>query len=82
MIDRWNSRADVFIFRKAVGGKSEFQSNTLAGPEAAKEELKTYNMKVYRAQLQMIKQMRGKLSTLGIPFFGTKPELVRPSLKS
>jgi len=66
---------------KLVGGKTEFQSNTLVGSDAAMAELKTYNMKVYRAQLQMIKQMRGKLITLGIPFFGTRPELVRPNRK-
>lgn len=34
-------------------------------------------MKVYKAQTQMVREMNGKLRNLGIPFFGTKSELVR-----
>ena len=41
------------------------------------EELKTFDMKVYRAQTQMVKEMTVKLRSLGVPFFGTKSELVR-----
>lgn len=38
-------------------------------------------MKVYRAQLQMVKEMSAKLKNLGIPFFGTRTELVRVPAK-
>ena len=34
-------------------------------------------MKVYRAQTQMVKEMNAKMRSLGVPFFGTKTELVR-----
>lgn len=34
-------------------------------------------MKVYKAQTQMVREMNGKLRNLGVPFFGTKSELVR-----
>lgn len=41
-------------------------------------ELETFDMKVYRAQLEMTKQMTSRLREFGVPFFGTKSELVRP----
>jgi hypothetical protein len=34
-------------------------------------------MKVYRAQLEMTRQMTSRLREFGVPFFGTKSELVR-----
>jgi len=34
-------------------------------------------MKVYKAQTQMVKEMNGRLRNLGVPFFGTKSELIR-----
>jgi len=40
-------------------------------------ELETFDMKVYKAQLQMVKEFTSKLRSLGVPFFGTKSELVR-----
>lgn len=42
------------------------------------EEMKAFDTKVYGAQVEMVKQMAAKMATMGIPFFGTKPELVRP----
>lgn len=45
--------------------------------EVAAEELTTYDLKVYRAQHQMVKEISGRLKDLGVPFFGTKLELVR-----
>ncbi|EDN98075.1 hypothetical protein SS1G_12932 [Sclerotinia sclerotiorum 1980 UF-70] len=62
--------------RKAVGGAtSSGASNT--SPEELAQELETFDMKVYRAQTQMVREMNGKLRNLGVPFFGTKSELVR-----
>ncbi|KAK6613720.1 hypothetical protein H4I96_00041 [Botrytis cinerea] len=61
---------------KAVGGAtSSGASNT--SPEELARELETFDMKVYKAQTQMVREMNGKLRNLGIPFFGTKSELVR-----
>jgi hypothetical protein len=40
-------------------------------------ELETFDMKVYRAQLEMTRQMTSKLRDFGVPFFGTKSELVK-----
>jgi Protein of unknown function (DUF2458) len=34
-------------------------------------------MKVYKAQLEMNRQMSSRLRECGVPFFGTKSELVR-----
>ena len=45
------------------------------------KELETFDMKVYRAQMQMVKEMSAKLRSLGIPFFGTRTDLVRPAGK-
>jgi len=51
-------------------------SNT--SPEELQKELETFDMKVYRAQMQMVKEMSTKLRSLGVPFFGTRVDLVRP----
>ena len=62
--------------RKLVGGNvTEGASNT--SPEELAKELETFDMKVYRAQTQMVKEMMGALRRLGVPFFGTRSELVR-----
>lgn len=41
------------------------------------EELRVFDGKVYRAQTQMVKEICAKLKGLGVPFFGTRGELVR-----
>lgn len=41
------------------------------------EELRAFDGKVYRAQCQMVGEMGGKLQRLGVPFFGTRSELIR-----
>lgn len=50
-------------------------------PEELVRELETFDMKVHRAQLQMVKEMTARLRNFGIPFFGTRSELVIPSGK-
>jgi hypothetical protein len=40
------------------------------------KELESFDLKVYKAQLQMMKEFTSKLKGLGVPFFGTKSELV------
>jgi hypothetical protein len=63
--------------RKAVGGSTGAgTSNT--SPEELEKELETFDMKVYKAQVQMVKEMSTKLRSLGVPFFGTRVDLVRP----
>jgi hypothetical protein len=63
--------------RKAVGGSTATgTSNT--SPEELIRELETFDMKVYKAQIQMAREMNSKLRSLGIPFFGTRSDLVRP----
>jgi hypothetical protein len=67
-------------YRKAVGGNTGAgMSNT--SPEELEKELETFDMKVYRAQMQMVKEMSTKLRSLGVPFFGTRTDLVRPAGK-
>lgn len=51
--------------------------NSRPGTETAEEELRTFDLKVYRAQHQMVKEMSAKLKSLGVPFFGTRTELVK-----
>lgn len=36
-------------------------------------------MKVYKAQLAMNREMSNKLRSLGVPFFGTRSDLVKPA---
>jgi hypothetical protein len=63
--------------RKAVGGGAATgTSNT--SPEELVKELETFDMKVYKAQMQMVREMNSKLRSLGVPFFGTRSDLVRP----
>lgn len=40
------------------------------------EQLKAYDKKVHRAQSEMFNAMSGQLKSLGVPFFGVKPELI------
>jgi len=48
-----------------------------SSPEEMAKELETFDMKVYKAQMQMVREFTAKLKSLGVPFFGTKSELVR-----
>jgi hypothetical protein len=67
-------------YRKAVGGTVETGYSN-SNPEEMLKELATFDMKVHRAQMQMVTEMSSKLRSLGIPFFGTKVDLVRPASK-
>lgn len=68
------------LYRKAVGGTVTVgDSNT--SPEELAKELETFDMKVYKAQMQMNREMSNKLRSLGVPFFGTRSDLVRPAGK-
>jgi len=51
---------------------------TNTSPEELEKELGTFDMKVYKAQMQMVKEMSTKLKSLGVPFFGTRVDLVKP----
>lgn len=55
---------------------------TNTDPEELAKELETFDLKVYRAQMQMVREMTTKLKSLGVPFFGTKTELVRVTGKN
>lgn len=61
---------------KAIGAAST-ETNTKSGPEAEAEELRTYDLKVYKAQHQMVKEMSARLRDYNVPFFGTRSDLVR-----
>lgn len=41
-----------------------------------KTQLEVYDAKVYRAQLQMVKEFTLQLRSMGVPFFGTRMEYV------
>ncbi|KAG4435759.1 hypothetical protein IFR05_008773 [Cadophora sp. M221] len=60
---------------KAVGGAVTPGFTSNPADDHAKE-LGTFDMKVYKAQLQMVKEMTAKLRSLGVPFFGTRSDLV------
>lgn len=53
------------------------KSSTNTSLEDMARELETFDMKVYKAQIQMVREMTAKLRNLGVPFFGTKSELIR-----
>jgi hypothetical protein len=66
----------LIIDRRLVGGTvTAGTSNT--SPEEMAKELETFDMKVYRAQTQMVKEMMAALRNLGVPFIGTRSDLVR-----
>ena len=62
--------------RKAVGGSTAIGSSNTS-PEELAQELETFDMKVYKAQMQMVREMTSKLRNMGVPFFGTRSDLVR-----
>jgi len=62
---------------KLVGGSVTEGNSSNTSPEEMAKELETFDMKVYRAQTQMVKEMMAALRNLGVPFFGTRSELVR-----
>ncbi|POS88090.1 hypothetical protein EPUL_000334 [Erysiphe pulchra] len=65
---------------KAVGGVvSTLQPET--NIKSTERELQTFDLKVYKAQMQMVREMNAKLRSLGVPFFGTRSDLVRPAAK-
>ncbi|KAF1974902.1 hypothetical protein BU23DRAFT_385977, partial [Bimuria novae-zelandiae CBS 107.79] len=45
--------------------------------EVEKEELVQYDKKVYRACQSMVEAQTASLKGLGVPFFGTRPDLMR-----
>lgn len=59
--------------RRAVGGAVSDSPAPLPDMEV---ELNNFDAKVYRAQHQMVREMSVKLKGLGIPFFGTRNDLV------
>lgn len=59
--------------RRAVGGAVSDSPAPLPDMEV---ELNNFDSKVYRAQHQMVREMSVKLKGLGIPFFGTRNDLV------
>lgn len=63
--------------RKLVGGSVTEGNSSNTSPEEMAKELETFDMKVYKAQTQMVKEMMAALRKLGVPFFGTKSDLVR-----
>jgi hypothetical protein len=66
----------LIFLRKSVGGASTTGTSNVSPEEMAKE-LETFDIKVYKAQLQLVKEFTSKLRSLGVPFFGTKSELVK-----
>lgn len=66
---------------KAIGGAISTQpvNNT---PEELLKELETYDMKVHRAQLHMVREFSTRLKDYGVPFFGTKGELINRANKN
>ncbi|KAF2872120.1 hypothetical protein BDV95DRAFT_36535 [Massariosphaeria phaeospora] len=50
----------------------------LRTPEREKEELDQYDQKVYRASKQMADSQSSQLKSLGVPFFGVRPDLMLP----
>lgn len=44
--------------------------------ESHEDELHAYDLKVHRAAAEMQQSMERELQRLGIPFFGTSPDLI------
>lgn len=81
--ERRRNQKKVDDMLKSLGTAPSVSSSTqstLPTPEqeaeALKTELEVFDVKVYRAQHEMVKEMTGKLRALGVPFFGTRSGLV------
>ncbi|KAI9837158.1 MAG: hypothetical protein M1837_003119 [Sclerophora amabilis] len=61
---------------RSVGGKVPEPSSVATSEEDARE-LILYDAKVYKASVEMVQAMNVKLNGLGVPFFGTKSQLIR-----
>lgn len=68
-----------------AGGKKELDdvltmigvsASKAGGVEDEKAELALYDMKVHKAQMQMVKHMTQELREAGIPFFGTRERFI------
>lgn len=64
------------VHRKSIGGAPTSGASNVSPEELAKE-LQTFDMKVHKAQIHMFTEFSARLKALGVPFFGTKPELIR-----
>ncbi|KAI9778874.1 MAG: hypothetical protein M1839_007837 [Geoglossum umbratile] len=61
---------------RSVGGIVP-AGDSISTPEQNAQELRTYDRKVYKASLDMAQAMKSELKALGIPFFGTRSNLVK-----
>ena len=64
--------------RKAVGGAVAEKPVE----EDFAEELRVFDAKVYRAQVQMVKEMSAKLKGFGVPFFGSDAAVIGEGIDS
>lgn len=60
----------------ALGGSHNTENAASAGPADNQKELDEYEIKVWRAQRDMATAMERELKRLGVPFFGTREELI------
>ncbi|KAI9881277.1 MAG: hypothetical protein M1830_005563 [Pleopsidium flavum] len=65
---------------RSVGGNVA-ASSTVTTPEDDIAELRRYDMKVYKASIDMVKAMTAELTNLGVPFFGMKSDVLRTRQK-
>ncbi|TKA58229.1 hypothetical protein B0A49_10998 [Cryomyces minteri] len=49
---------------------------TISSPEENKAELERFHAKLHRAQLDMFNARSAELKALGVPFFGTRSQLI------
>jgi len=62
---------------KSVGGSAIDDSHTPQTQEEKIVELKAFDVKIYKAQIQMDQAMTAELKSLGVPFFGTRLDCIR-----
>lgn len=71
--------SDVLPISGSIGG-STFNAPSTPTPQQTPEEkeaeLRTYDVKVYKAQLAMHNSMEVELKALGVPFFGTHADRI------
>jgi len=80
LIERQEARLDgqkkLDDVLKAIGGVVSTSASNI-DPNLMTREIEEWDVKVYRAQMKMARENNMKLRSLGVPFFGTKTELVR-----
>jgi len=71
------AKQELTACRKSIGGSVSSDGHAVQTQEEKDAELHEFDIKIYRAQVQMNDAMASELKSLGVPFFGTRTECIK-----